>query len=95
MIRLRRATHDDVPTMDRWDTDAGVILDTMRQVETFLLQRHYDGFLKKGRVRARSASALAMSSDVLSSAALMKLCIPILALFLAGIIIWAVKNFAL
>ena len=73
----------------------GVILDTMRQVETFLLQRHYDGFLKKGRVRARSASALAMSSDVLSSAALMKLCIPILALFLAGIVIWAVKNFAL
>jgi hypothetical protein len=36
-----------------------------------------------------------MSSDVLSSAALMKLCIPILALFLAGIVIWAVKNFAL
>ena len=27
----------------------GVILDTMRQIETFLLQRHYDGFLKKGR----------------------------------------------
>ena len=32
----------------------GVILDTMRQIETFLLQRHYDGFLKKGRIRARS-----------------------------------------
>lgn len=31
----------------------GVILDTMRQVETFLLQRHYDGFLKKGRIRGR------------------------------------------
>ena len=30
----------------------GVILDTMRQIETFLLQRHYDGFLKKGRIRA-------------------------------------------
>jgi hypothetical protein len=34
----------------------GVILDTMRQIETFLLQRHYDGFLKKGRIRARSAN---------------------------------------
>ena len=34
----------------------GVILDTMRQVETFLLQRHYDGFLRKGRIRARSAN---------------------------------------
>lgn len=33
----------------------GVMLDTMRQVETFLLQRHYDGFLKKGRLRGRSS----------------------------------------
>ena len=31
----------------------GVVLDTMRQIETFLLQRHYDGFLKKGRLRGR------------------------------------------
>src|SRR6201988_3852084 len=29
----------------------GVVLDTMRQVETHLLQRHYDGFLRKGRIR--------------------------------------------
>ncbi len=29
----------------------GVVLDTMRQVETHLLQRHYDGFLRKGRMR--------------------------------------------
>ena len=33
----------------------GVMLDTMRQMETYLLQRHYDGFLKKGRIRGRSA----------------------------------------
>ena len=32
----------------------GVMLDTMRQVETHLLQRHYDGFLKKGKLRGRS-----------------------------------------
>ena len=32
----------------------GVLLDTMRQIETFLLQRHYDGFLKKGKIRSRS-----------------------------------------
>jgi preprotein translocase subunit SecY len=31
----------------------GVMLDTMRQVETHLLMRHYDGFLKKGRIRGR------------------------------------------
>ncbi len=33
----------------------GVVLDTMRQVETHLLQRHYDGFLKKGRLRSRQS----------------------------------------
>jgi UDP-GlcNAc:undecaprenyl-phosphate GlcNAc-1-phosphate transferase len=32
----------------------GVLLDTMRQMESYLLMRHYDGFLKKGRVRGRS-----------------------------------------
>jgi preprotein translocase subunit SecY len=31
----------------------GVALDTMRQVESHLLMRHYDGFLKKGRLRGR------------------------------------------
>ena len=31
----------------------GVVLDTMRQVETHLIQRHYDGFLRKGKVRNR------------------------------------------
>src|SRR6201999_3674655 len=31
----------------------GVILDTMRQIETHLIQRHYDGFLRKGRIRGR------------------------------------------
>jgi preprotein translocase subunit SecY len=31
----------------------GVLLDTMRQMESHLLMRHYDGFLKKGKVRGR------------------------------------------
>jgi preprotein translocase subunit SecY len=31
----------------------GVVLDVMRQVETHLIQRHYDGFLRKGRIRGR------------------------------------------
>jgi preprotein translocase subunit SecY len=31
----------------------GVLLDTMRQMESHLLMRHYDGFLKKGRIRGR------------------------------------------
>ena len=31
----------------------GVMLDTMRQMESHLLTRHYDGFMKKGRIRGR------------------------------------------
>jgi preprotein translocase subunit SecY len=31
----------------------GVLLDTMRQVESHLMMRHYDGFLKKGRLHGR------------------------------------------
>ena len=31
----------------------GVMLDTMRMVESHLLMRHYDGFLKKGKLRGR------------------------------------------
>jgi len=31
----------------------GVMLDTMRQIESHLLMRHYDGFLKKGKLRGR------------------------------------------
>jgi preprotein translocase subunit SecY len=31
----------------------GVMLDTMRQIESHLLMRHYDGFLKKGKMRRR------------------------------------------
>ena len=31
----------------------GVMLDTMKQIESHLLMRHYDGFVKKGRLRSR------------------------------------------
>jgi preprotein translocase subunit SecY len=31
----------------------GVILDTMKQIEGQLLIRHYEGFMKKGTLRAR------------------------------------------
>lgn len=32
----------------------GVALDTLQQIESHLLMRHYDGFMKKGRIRGRS-----------------------------------------
>jgi preprotein translocase subunit SecY len=71
----------------------GVLLDTMRQIEAFLLQRHYDGFLKKGRIRARSANAQASAlGDALDLRAVGKLCISVGALFVFGIVAWAVRK---
>jgi preprotein translocase subunit SecY len=71
----------------------GVILDTMRQIETFLLQRHYDGFLKKGRIRARSANAQAGAlGDALDLRAVGKLCMSVGVLFMFGIVAWAVRH---
>ena len=32
----------------------GVSLDTLQQIESHLVMRHYDGFMKKGKLRARS-----------------------------------------
>jgi preprotein translocase subunit SecY len=36
----------------------GVILDTLQQVESYLLMRHYEGMMKSGRVRGRSQSTV-------------------------------------
>ena len=69
----------------------GVILDTMKQIETFLLQRHYDGFLKKGRIRARSTNTIGATGDALSSEAVMKLVVPTGGLLLLGVGIWAYR----
>jgi len=35
----------------------GVVLDTLQQVESHLLMRHYDGLLKSGRIKGRQSSA--------------------------------------
>ncbi len=50
----------------------GVVLDIMRQVETHLLQRHYDGFLRKGKLKGRY-DRLAQTGSAASSTALVYL----------------------
>ena len=35
----------------------GVVLDTLQQIESHLLMRHYDGLMKSGKIRGRSTSA--------------------------------------
>ena len=37
----------------------GVILDTLQQIESYLLMRHYEGMMKSGRVKGRSQVAVA------------------------------------
>jgi len=37
----------------------GVVLDTLQQVESHLLMRHYDGLLKSGKIKGRSGSPAA------------------------------------
>ena len=34
----------------------GVILDTLQQVESYLLMREYDGLMKSGRISGRSST---------------------------------------
>jgi preprotein translocase subunit SecY len=74
----------------------GVLLDTMRQIETFLLQRHYDGFLRKGRIRARSS--MGGASGALGDAADLKtvgqLWLALGSILAIGLIAWGIKYFS-
>ncbi|UOQ53334.1 preprotein translocase subunit SecY [Hymenobacter cellulosivorans] len=40
----------------------GVVLDTLNQVESYLLMRHYDGMMKTGKLRGRSTQNVALAS---------------------------------
>jgi preprotein translocase subunit SecY len=67
----------------------GVMLDTMRQVETHLIQRHYDGFLRKGRIRGRSFDRAAYArGEAVSSGILIWFGVGIAVLVIAGVAIF-------
>ena len=34
----------------------GVVLDTLQQIESHLLSRHYDGLMKSGKIKGRSST---------------------------------------
>jgi preprotein translocase subunit SecY len=36
----------------------GVVLDTLQQIESHLLMRHYDGLMKSGRIKGRAGGAV-------------------------------------
>src|SRR4051794_36111878 len=67
----------------------GVMLDTMRQVETHLIQRHYDGFLRKGRIRGRSFDRASYArGEAAQGGTLMWLYVGIAVLVIAGVAIF-------
>ncbi|MGZ5553869.1 MAG: preprotein translocase subunit SecY, partial [Chthoniobacterales bacterium] len=64
----------------------GVMLDTMRQVETHLIQRHYDGFLRKGRIRSsRFAGSAYNRGEAAPGSTLMWLYVGIAVLVIGGV----------
>jgi preprotein translocase subunit SecY len=71
----------------------GVLLDTLRQVETFLLQRHYDGFLKKGRIRGRSTSRTQQIVDVEELKNLNTFWFYIGLAFVIGLVAWILRQY--
>lgn len=76
----------------------GVILQVLQQVETYLLQRHYDGFLKKGRIRGRNPARKARpqlsdaAADMGNVRPLMIICGII---FAVGIVSWVLRTYVL
>ena len=66
----------------------GVLLDTMRQVETFLLQRHYDGFLRKGRSKNRNVTRASQTLDRQEIRDLRPLWVPLTLILALGVIAW-------
>jgi len=71
----------------------GVILDTMRQVETHLIQRHYDGFLRKGKIRGRTDRSPAGRGEAVQQSALVWAYVGVALLVIAGVAIFIAQRF--
>ena len=70
----------------------GVTLDTMRQVETYLLQRHYDGFLRKGKIRGRNTSRPSVGGSTVSDTSLVWLYAGLGTLVIAGVTMYLTTH---
>ena len=72
----------------------GVVLDTMRQIETHLLQRHYDGFLRKGKLRGRFDRTPEQRGETVANTALVWLAVAAALVVLAGIVAFLMSSYA-
>jgi len=72
----------------------GVMLDTMRQVETHLIQRHYDGFLRKGRIRGGSFGRTgAGAGEAVQENVLLWSCVAAAVLLVIGVSLFLANHF--
>lgn len=69
----------------------GVVLDVMRQVETHLLQKHYDGFLRKGKLKGRY-DRLGNQNNAASRNTIVYLWVVISILIVLGITAWIYQR---
>ncbi len=69
----------------------GVLLDMMRQVETTLLQRNYDGFLRKGKIRGKYDRRQGTGSAAASNSVVI-LWVIIAVVILGGIIAYTITS---
>jgi preprotein translocase subunit SecY len=72
----------------------GVMLDTMRQVETHLIQRHYDGFLRKGRIRGRFDRTPGGRGQAVQQGALIWAYVAIALLVVGGVTVFIASHWA-
>ena len=71
----------------------GVVLDTMRQIETHLIQRHYDGFLRKGKIRGRYERTPIGRGEAVQQNALVWMYVAIAIAVLAAVAIFVAQRF--
>jgi preprotein translocase subunit SecY len=69
----------------------GVLLDVMRQGETPLLQRHYDGFLRKGKMKGRYDRLQQQTGRGAASSAIIYLWVFIAILVVVGLAAWIAR----
>jgi preprotein translocase subunit SecY len=68
----------------------GVLLDMMRQIETHLLQRQYDGFLRKGKIKGRQQRQL--SGQQASSTSILYLWVVLAVIVLIAIVAFFINS---
>lgn len=70
----------------------GVVLDMMRQIETHLIQRNYDGFLRKGKIKGRYDKLQQQRGAATSSSGNL---VTYLWIFIAVVVVLAVVGFGI